>query len=208
MKTFKTLSAALILGLSLTSHAQDSKPDFPDWRNQINKQEWAQMIDLLQNEKWQDADKMVTECLNRISPLKNLNSDASILRYMLITSVAGELSNGIIDNTEALKRLKGLEGQEIITPTLTFKSKGILNVLMISDNGKSWMKDTTNTEANTMMLSEIFEVATPDMLNNTTRFNNKQFRLKAVIKNIKADRNNKKYLTIDYTDTDIWDITY
>lgn len=204
----KKLATAAALIISLTAvNAQDNKPALPDFMPQIYKSEWATLTGLIKAEKWDDADKLTASYYNRVKNDDFRKDDAAILRYMILNITAAELANGVIDNAEALKKLKPLEGKRFISPTFTFKSKGILNYLLLSGDGKSWMKCTTNKEADIIQMAENFEVAHPEMLENTGKYDGRNFRLSGTIKAFKADSPVKPHLEVSYSNTEIWDIS-
>lgn len=204
MKKFASTAALFI---ALVANAQDTKPAIADFRPEIHKTEWLEITDIIKAEKWEDADKLATAYYNRVKNDNYRKDDAAILRYMMINVVAAELANGVIDNAEALKKLKPLEGKRFISPSFTFKSKGILNYLILSDTGKSWIKCTTNKEADVIQMAENFEVAYPEMLENTAKYDGRNFRLTGTITHINASSPVRPHLEVSYANTEIWDIT-
>lgn len=204
----KKLATAAALFISLTAmNAQDNKPALPDFRPEIRRTEWTELTGLIKAEKWTDADKLTVTYYDRVKNDDLRKDDAAILRYMMLNVVAGELADGIIDNEAALKKLKPLEGKRFISPTFTFKSKGILNYLLLSSDGKSWNKCTTNKEADVIIIAENFEVAHPEMLENTGKYDNRNYRLSGTIKTITANSPVKPHLEVSYANTEIWDIS-
>ena len=199
-------TTALLLSLTAT-HAQDSKPALPDFKPEIYKSEWATLSGLIKTEKWVDADKLTASFYDRVKSDEYRKDDAAILRYTMLNVVAAELADGVIDNEAALKKLEPLEGKRFISPTFTFKSKGILNYLLLASDGKSWIKCTTNKVADVIQMAENFEVAHPEMLQGTEKYDNRNFRLSGTIKTIKADSRAKPHLEVSYANTEIWDIS-
>ncbi|WP_116787592.1 hypothetical protein [Flavobacterium psychrotrophum] len=201
-----TLAAALLLSITV-ANAQDNKPSLPDFMPQIYKSEWATLTGLIKAEKWEDADKLTSSYYNRVKNDEFRKDDAAILRYMILNVTAAELANGKIDNATAVKKLKPLEGKRFISPTITFKSKGILNLLLLSADGKSWVKCTTNKDADVIQMTELFEIAYPEMLQDTDKYDNRNFRLSGIIKTINADSPAKPHLDVTYSGTEIWDLS-
>jgi hypothetical protein len=201
-----TIAAALLLSLTAVN-AQDNKPALPDFMPQIYKSEWTTLTGLIKAEKWADADKLTDSYYKRVNNDDFRKDDAAILRYMMLNITAAALANGQIDNATALKKLKQLEGKRVITPTVTFKSKGILNLLLLSADGKSWIKCTTNKDADVIQMTELFEVAYPEMLQDTEKYDNRNFRLSGIIKTISADSPAKPHLDVTFSGTEIWDIS-
>lgn len=204
MKKIATTTALLV---ALLTNAQDNKPAIADFRPEIHKKEWLELTEIIKAEKWQDADKLTTSYYNRVKEDNYRKDDAAILRYMILNVVAAELANGVIDNTEALKKLKPLEGKRFISPSFMFKSKGILNYLILADTGKSWVKLTTNKEADVVQMVENFEVAYPEMLVETAKYDGRNFRLTGIINTVNANSPVRPHLEVSYENTEIWDIT-
>jgi hypothetical protein len=203
----KKLLTATVFTITLLANAQSNTPAIADFRPEIYKKDWQELTDIIKAEKWQEADKLTTTYYSRVKNDNYRKDDAAILRYMMINVVAAELANGVIDNAEALKKLKPLEGKRFISPSLTFKSKGILNYLILADTGKSWVKCTTNKEADVIQMAENFEVAYPEMLVDTAKYDGRNFRLTGTIKGINASSPVRPHLEVSYANTEIWDIT-
>lgn len=203
----KNLFATVALTITLFANAQSNSPALPDFNSEVKKSEWQQLTATIKAEKWEEAEKLVTNYYNRVKDDKIRIDDAAILRYTLLNVTAVQLANGAIDNAEALKRLKPLEGKRFISPTFTFKTKGILNSLILADTGKSWVKCTTNPEADVIQMLENFEVAYPEMLEGTAKYDGRNFRLTGTITTVSANSTVRPHLEVAYANTEIWDIS-
>jgi hypothetical protein len=202
----KKLATTAALFIALLSNAQENTPAIADFRPEIHKKEWLELTEIIKAEKWQEADKLTTAYYDRVKNDNLRKDDAAVLRYMMLNVVAGELANGVIDNAEALKKLKPLEGNRFISPSFTFKSKGILDCLILSDDGKAWALIHTNTDKDRVLMNELFGVAYPEMLANTEKYDNRDFRLTGTITSVTANSPVRPHLEITYANTEIWDI--
>jgi len=211
MKKIFRIAAFAFLGFSfsqMNAQLSTTTPNVPDFTMKaIFKSEWKVVIDLLKNEQWADAEKTATGYLTRAEKDTYHAEDAAVLRYMIINAISGELANGLTDKETALKKLKPLEGKEVVTPTLTFKSRGILNSLLLADDGMAWTQTTTNKEQDMVVLKETFKVAFLSMLQETTKYDGNNFRLRATVGNITANNPAHPHLDVVYNNTEIWDIS-
>ncbi|MFP5438144.1 MAG: hypothetical protein ACLGH8_10185 [Bacteroidia bacterium] len=211
MKKIFRIAAFAFLGFSfnqMNAQLSTTTPNVPDFTMKaIFKSEWKVVIDLLKNEQWADAEKTATGYLTRAEKDTYHAEDAAVLRYMIINAISGELANGLTDKETALKKLKPLEGKEVVTPPLTFKSRGILNSLLLADDGMAWTQTTTNKEQDMVVLKETFKVAFLSMLQETTKYDGNNFRLRATVGNITANNPAHPRLDVVYNNTEIWDIS-
>lgn len=211
MKKLSRIATFAFLALSLnqmTAQVSAGTPNVPDFTMKaIFKSEWKTVIDQLKSEKWEEAEKTATGYLTRAEKDTYHKEDAAVLRYMIINAISGELANGLTDKETALKKLKPLEGKEVVTPTLTFKSRGILNSLLLSDDGMAWTQTTTNKEQDMVILKETFKVAFLSMLQETTKYDGNNFRLRATVGEITANNPAHPRLDVIYNNTEIWDIS-
>lgn len=207
MKKVSRVAALAFLAFSfnqMSAQLSTTTPNVPDFTMKaIFKSEWKVVIDQLKNEKWADAEKTATGYLARAEKDAYHTEDAAVLRYMIINAISGELANGLTDKETALKKLKPLEGKEVVTPTLTFKSKGILNSLLLADDGLAWTQTITNKEQDMVVLKETFKVAFLSMLQETTKYDGKNFRLRATIGEITANNPAHPHLDVVYQNTEI-----
>lgn len=201
------LAVALCVFSANSITAQENAPNVPDFTvKAINRTEWNTVVTQLKEEKWQDAEKSVLAYMEKAkSDYKK--EDAAVLRYMLINAVAGQLATGFIDNAEALKKLKVIEGQQVITPTVTFKANGILNYMLLADDGMAWVKTTTNAGKDMIVLKETYKVAFLSMLQESARYDNRNFRMRAIVKSFTASNVAHPSLSVVYNDAEIYDIS-
>lgn len=208
MKKLTCILAVALCTLSASSvTAQENTPNVPDFTvKAINRTEWNTVVTQLKEEKWQEAEKSVLAYMERTKS-EHKKEDAAVLRYMFINAVAGQLANGQINNVEALKKLKPLEGQQVITPTVTFKAKGILNYMLLADDGMAWVKTTTNADKDMIILKETYKTAFLSMLQNSGRYDNRNFRMRATVKAFSAGNAAHPSLSVIYNDAEIYDIS-
>lgn len=210
MKNLSQIALLALLSISsyqLSAQTNQSTPAVPDFTTKtVNKGEWKMVTELFKTQKWADAEKMATGYLARAEKDAYHTEDAAILRYMIINAVSEQLAENLLDSETALKKVKPFEGKEVITPSLTFKSKAILNSLVLSDNGLFWTQTLTNKEQDAVVLKEVFNVAFPSMLQETTKYDGKNFRMRAIVAEITANNPAHPHFDVVYNKTEIWDI--
>lgn len=211
MKKLSRIAAFAFFALSfnqMSAQLSTTTPNIPDFTMKaIFRSEWKVVTDQLKNEQWAEAEKTATGYLVRAEHDAYHAEDAAILRYMIINAISGELANGLTDKETALKKLKPLQGKEVVTPTLTFKDKGILNNLLLADDGLAWTQTITNKAQDMIVLKETFKVAFLSMLQETKKYDGKNFRLRATIGEITANNPAHPRLDVVYNNTEIWDIS-
>jgi hypothetical protein len=211
MKKISRIAAFAFVALSfnqMNAQLSTTTPNVPDFTTKtINRGEWKSLTELFKTEKWADAEKTATAYLARAEKDTYHAEDAAVLRYMIINALSVELANGLTDKETALKKLKSFEGKEVVTPTLTFKCKGILNSLLLADDGMAWTQTTTNKEQDMVVLKETFKVAFLSMLQETTKYDGNNFRLRATVGSITANNPAHPRLDVVYNNTEIWDIS-
>lgn len=172
----------------------------------ITEDDYNRIIPFLIKEDWKETEKISREFLNRFKGADEMSDDAGIIRYMYLTSVSGLLGNKEIDKDQALKKLKGFEGKNIITPYNQFKKGGMFNYLSLDEEGKNWLKCSANDKATVIYAFETFEMADQDMVTNYQQFEGKNIRVSAIIKSIGASGYTMPRLDIRFINTDIWDM--
>lgn len=135
-----------------------------------------------------------------------MSEDAGIIRYMYLKSVGGLLGEKEISKEEALKKLKGFEGKNIITPMNMFKNDAMFNYLKLNDDGNAWWKCSANNAATIIHMFETFEVSDKDMIDNYQQFEGMNIRVFAIIKSIEAAGSAMPRLDVTYSETDIYDM--
>ncbi len=172
----------------------------------ISQADWQRIIPYLQKEDWKGAEKISFEFLSRFKGDSQMDDEAGIVRYMYLKSVGGLLGDKDIDKDEAIKKLKGFEGKNIVTPFNKFKNDGMFNYLKLAEEGKTWWKCSANNDATVIHAFETFEVAHQEMIDDYEQFEGKNLRISAIIKEITAAGSAMPRLNIVFTDTDIWDM--
>ncbi len=200
MKPFLKCVALFIALLSTTlSAAQDTA-------SLITEEDYNRIIPFLIKEDWKEAEKISLEFLDRFKGKDQMSDDAGIVRYMYLKCVSGLLGDKEIDKDEALKKLKGFEGKNIITPYNMFKNGGMFNFLTLNEEGNAWWKCSANDNATVIHAFETFEAADKEMIDNYQQFEGKNVRLSAIIKSIGASGYTMPRLDVTFSNTDIWDM--
>ena len=194
----KPLLLLTIFMFTTTLFAQDDK-------NLVTEADWNKIIPFLSGEQWKDAEKMARTYLNRFKGKDEMSDEAGIVRYMYLKSVGALLGDKVIDKEAALKKLKGFEGKNVITPFITFKNEGMFNYLKLSDEGDNWFQCSANNEATTIHMFETFEMSDKNLVTNPALSEGKQFRLSAIIKSIEANGFTMPRLDVTYSATEIWE---
>lgn len=172
----------------------------------ITEEDYNRIIPHLMKEDWKESEKISRELLDRFKGDSEMSEDAGIIRYMYLKSVGGLLGEKEIDKAGALKKLKGFEGKNIITPMNMFKNEGMFNYLKLNDDGNAWWKCSANNSATIIHIFETFEVADKDMINNYQKFEGKNLRVFAIIKSIAAGGSAMPRLDVIFTETEVYDI--
>jgi len=171
----------------------------------VSEEDWNKIIPFLSEEQWDNAEKLAHAYLDRFKGKEKMTDEAGIVRYMYLKSVAALLGNKTIDKETALKKLKGFEGQNIITPFIIFKKDGMFNYLTISEEGDNWFQCSANNDATEIHMFETFQMSDRNLLSNPEASEGKKYRLMATIKSIEANGFAMPRLDLLYSTTEIWD---
>ncbi|AWH85622.1 hypothetical protein HYN59_11120 [Flavobacterium album] len=199
----KPLLNCLLLFAALLSNTISSAQETASL---ITEDDYNRIIPFLIKEDWKETEKISLEFLKRFKGANEMSDDAGIIRYMYLTSVSGLLGNKEIDKEAALKKLKGFEGKNVITPYNMFKKGGMFNYFSLDEESKNWLKCSANDKATTIYAFETFEMADQDMVTNYQQFEGRNMRVSAIIKSIGASGYTMPRLDIRFTNTDIWDM--
>ena len=120
----------------------------------ITEQEWRNMIQFLDDEKWDSAGSISSRFLNRIEADTNYIIAAAILRYMHITSLAGMMNDDRkLSQEEAIKQVKGFEGLPIMLPIRMISKKLGFNYYNYNDESDSTLHCTNSNKKNIAIFS-------------------------------------------------------
>lgn len=208
MKTFFSVFSILAILLSFnTAAAQEEQP------SQLTEADWQAIIPHLEAEEWEQAEKLAADYLKRFKGEKELWDEAGIVRYMYMATVAAQLGDKEISKEDAIKKLKGFEGKNVVTPLIMYKKDGMFNYFKIEDEaeeGKSkrWVHCMANENATVIHIFDYFEMADPALIDDEVlvRLEGKLLRVSAKIKEIRAEGNAMPRLAVEYTDGDIYDL--
>ncbi|MES2487822.1 MAG: hypothetical protein V4581_17980 [Bacteroidota bacterium] len=174
--------------------------------NILTEEDWNSIIPYLIEEDWVNAEKISGALLKRFKGEDEMLDEAGIIRYMYINSIGGLVGNKDIEKDEALKRLKGFEGKVIVTPFNAYKKGGMFNYLTISEDGKNWSKCVANESATVIHIFETFEMDDKLLIDNAAKYEGKNMRMIALIKEIKTGGFAMPRLEITYKSSEIWDM--
>lgn len=211
MKKLSLFAGVALSLLSFTAQAQEKNlPAATDFSNPhlISTTDWKIVIDQLRAEKWMEAEKTATAFLVRAEKDTAHPENAAILRYMIINAIAGELASNQTDNETANNKLKKLNGQTVITPTYTFKSKALVNGITLTDDAKGWSQIVTNRAQDAVMIKETYSLIYPSMAQDAyDKYENNNFRLQAKITAVSATSIAHPHVDISLSNAEIWDIS-
>lgn len=215
MKSF-LLAATLLASLlfSFPVMAQDEQADV------LTQADWEALIPHLEAEEWDEAEKLTEGFLKRFDGGMEMSDEAGIVRYMYLASIAAQVGDKEVSKEDALKKLKGFEGKNVITPFIMYKKDGMFNYFQMVEEGeideegnegekkKQWLHCLSNSSATVIQMFDRFEMADPALLEEEVleRLEGKALRVTAKIKEIKADGYTMPRLQVQYTDADIWDL--
>jgi hypothetical protein len=180
MKTLKYFF--LLTFLFLFQHQSYSQKN----ENKISEKEWDKIIQLLTKENWADAEKLSLKYLGKFSEKDDSLAEPAILRYMYIRCVAARLGEKEYSKEDAVKKTEPFIGKSIITPPKEFFKKCLFNCFQLSDDKKNFSSCASNTSMTVIQIFETYIPADTNLVKNTDSLENKQLRLAAFIKEIKA----------------------
>lgn len=174
----------------------------------ISESEWQKIIAELQKENWADTEKLSAIYLKKIPKNKETADEAAVLRYMYLSSVAGQLGEKTISKEEAVKRTKSIVGKTFITPQITFRQKGMFNFFRFSEEENKWSKCFANTDNTFIYMFEYYDMANKDLIAGDflKEADGKNFRLTGKIESIAAEGSAMPRLKVNFSEVDILDV--
>jgi hypothetical protein len=115
--------------------------------------DWADMITSLQNENWQNANKLSIVCLKMVRKGAEEDFEASLLRYIFIYSEAGLMNLNKVSQAEALKAVKDFAGHQIVLPAHPVTLKNAFNSIEMKNDSTT---DTLSICATNSAATDIF----------------------------------------------------
>jgi len=183
--------------ISINIYCQENKKE-------ITGEEWGKLIQLLDNEKWSDAEKLSLKYLNKFNDKDDSLADPAIVRYMYIRCVAARLAEKEYSPEKALDKVKDFTGKTIVTPPRTFRTEGIFNFYKLTDDKKALFLCASNKEKITIQAFETFEMADTTLLNDVSDLEGKDLRLGAFIKSIKTGGVTMPHFEIVFENAFLW----
>ena len=115
--------------------------------------DWADMITSLQNENWQNANKLSIVCLKMVPKSAEEDFEASLLRYIFIYSEAGLMNLNKVSQAQALKAVKDFAGHQIVLPAHPVTLKNAFNSIAMKNDSTT---DTLSICATNSAATDIF----------------------------------------------------
>lgn len=179
MKPITLLLLALLFcgNLKAQSKVTESK-DFND------------LITSLQNEDWQNANKLFLACLKEVPENDKDNVDAALLRYMFIYSEAGLMNDQKVSKSQALKNIINFKGQLIILPGHPVALKYALNTIQLVNNKTDSLFITATNRNGTDIFSFEYVVLKDKWpIDDFKNQDGKVYRLGGIIKSLTVEGN-------------------
>jgi hypothetical protein len=154
----------------------------------ISDKEWSVLIKFLETEKWPEAEKKCIYLMSKFKSEGDTSYQAANLRFMFLVSVAGQLAHKDIDKVAALNKTHFLLGKTVVTPDREFKRKGMFNYFKTSEEDSTQLYCCqSNNDATEIQVFETYKMRNPVLLAHPDLLEGKTLRVKAIIKEIKAE---------------------
>lgn len=136
----------IILFLTINCYSQNiTKENFESNFNSL--------LENLNTENWENAEKVCTNLLKYAEPIKSMETEKEVLRYIKIYSVAGLLNEKKITKTEALGKTEYLNGKKMIMPAHPFNSKCYVNCTHLNEDEENTFFTGVNNQNGTQIFS-------------------------------------------------------
>lgn len=197
------LKAIVLITILLSASSVSSQET-----NLLTKADWNILLPAINTGKWDDAEKISLEILNRFKGKNEMSGEAGIIRYMYIRCIAAQIGEKVYEKEEGLKKLKGFEGKNIVTPPIMFKANGIFNYLSLPKEGEVtvWRHCCTNNDATVIYTLEAYEPKDLNLIKESGKYEGKYLRLGAIIKEINAGGSEMPRLEIIYNEMFIGEV--
>lgn len=173
----KSLLCASILMLGATAANAQYK---------IPEADWDKLAASLSKENWKSAEQISLGYLGRFKPKQDTTTEAAIVRYMYLRSVAARLAAKEYTPAVALAKVKGFTGKQVITPSLNFKAAGMFNFIKVSDDKKALFLCAANEAATQIHSFETYYLQDSTMMEQVSELEGQNIRLMGTIKTIKT----------------------
>lgn len=152
--------------------------------------DFSDLITSLQNEDWQNANKLSLACLKEVPENDKDNVDAALLRYMFIYSEAGLMNDQKVSKSQALKNIINFKGQLIILPGHPVALKYALNTIQLVNNKTDSLFITATNRNGTDIFSFEYVVLKDKWpIDDFKNQDGKVYRLGGIIKSLTVEGN-------------------
>jgi hypothetical protein len=174
-------------------------------QQKVSEADWSKLMTALQKENWSSVEQMSATYLQRYNGLEDTTPATPTLRYMLLRSVAGQLAAKKYTPEQALGKVQNLKGQGVLTPTLTFRSKGMFNIVKLADNGKALFICGANNKATEIHTFEYYSPSDTAIMGSIgTALEEQPVRLYAIVTDIKTAGVTFPHLEVRLADTELF----
>jgi hypothetical protein len=152
--------------------------------------DFSDLITSLQNEDWQNANRLSLSCLKKAPENDKDNVDAALLRYMFIYSEAGLMNDQKVSKSQALKNIINFKGQLIILPGHPVALKYALNTIQLVNNKTDSLFITATNRNGTDIFSFEYVILKDKWpIDDFKNQDGKAFRLGGIIKSLTVEGN-------------------
>jgi len=152
--------------------------------------EFNDLITSLQNEDWQNANKLSLTCLKKVPENDKDNADAALLRYMFIYSEAGLMNDQKVSKSQALKNIINFKGQLIILPGHPVALKYALNTIQLVNNKTDSLFITATNRNGTDIFSFEYVILKDKWpIDDFKNQDGKAYRLAGIIQSLSVEGN-------------------
>lgn len=146
---------------------------------------WDSLVTALRTENWKTVEQLSSTYLQRYAD-NDTTAETPTLRYMLLRGIAGQLATKKYTAEQAINKTSLLKGKSVLTPTLTFRSKGMFNIVKLADNGMALFICGANNKATEIHTFEYYNPSDTSIMSAISALEKKPVRLYAVITDIKT----------------------
>lgn len=163
---------------------------------------WDSLVNALRSENWKTVEQLSTAYLQRYAN-NDTTAETPTLRYMLLRGIAGQLATKKYSADQAINKALPLKGKSVLTPTLTFRSKGMFNIVKLADNGMALFVCGTNNKATEIHTFEYYTPSDTAIMSSITALEEKPVRLYAIITDVKTAGVTFPHLEVRLTDAEV-----
>ena len=171
--------------------------------SELSDADWDKIIEYLSQEKWDKAEKITLNYLDRFSDEDSL-ADPAILRYMYLRCVAAQLGEKNYSKETALKKVKNLVGKPIITPPLEFNKDRLFNGLQLAEDSLGLYSCASNNDMTVIQCFEYYYFEDNDIIKNSVLYLGKNLRIGGYIKEITAEGYTMPRFRVIFEKSFIW----